>query len=142
MKILIIEDEELFRENLVELLTVENFDVITANNGRVGLDLAIRELPNLILCDLMIPEVDGYSVLNQIREEPITTTIPFIFITARATRNDFRQGMDLGADDYLTKPFTRAELLSAIYSRLHRRDTLAQHLTSNSDERKVKDIFH
>lgn len=118
IKILVIEDEESVRENLLDLLQAEDFDTIGAANGRIGLQLAVSEVPDLILCDLMLPELDGYGVLTALREEPVTATIPFIFLTARSARADFRQGMDLGADDYLTKPFTRTELLSAIDSRL------------------------
>lgn len=125
-KILVIEDEKLVRENIIDLLAAEDFDTIAAANGRVGLDLAVSQIPDLILCDLMMPEVDGYGVLTTLREEPATATIPFIFLTAKSARSDFRQGMDLGADDYLTKPFTRTELLNAITSRLAKQATLAK----------------
>ena len=131
-KILVIEDEESVRENILDLLEAEGFDTIPAANGRIGLQLAISELPDLVLCDLMLPEIDGYGVLTALREEPFTATIPFIFLTARSTRADFRQGMDLGADDYLTKPFTRAELLSAVTSRLSKQANLTKHLGINS----------
>jgi EAL domain-containing protein (putative c-di-GMP-specific phosphodiesterase class I)/CheY-like chemotaxis protein len=117
-KILVIEDEESVRENILDLLEAEDFDTIAAANGRLGLQLALSELPDLILCDLMLPELDGYGILTALREQPVTATIPFIFLTARSARADFRLGMNLGADDYLTKPFTRTELLSAIASRL------------------------
>ncbi len=131
-KILVIEDEESVRENILDLLEAEGFDTIPAANGRIGLQLAISELPDLVLCDLMLPEIDGYGVLTALREEPFTATIPFIFLTARSTRADFRQGMELGADDYLTKPFTRAELLSAVTSRLSKQASLTKHLGTNS----------
>ncbi|MEC4817280.1 MAG: EAL domain-containing response regulator, partial [Scytonema sp. PMC 1069.18] len=117
-KILVIEDEESVRDNILDLLEAEDFVTIAAGNGLIGLQLAFTEVPDLILCDLMLPELDGYGVLTALREEPVTATIPFIFLTARSARADFRLGMDLGADDYLTKPFTRTELLSAIASRL------------------------
>ncbi len=117
-KILIIEDEESVRENILDLLEAEGFDTITAANGRIGLQLALYEDPDIVVCDLMLPEIDGYSVLTALREQPFTATMPFIFLTARSSRVDFYQGMDLGADDYLTKPFTRAELLSAVTRRL------------------------
>ncbi|MBR8837618.1 MAG: EAL domain-containing response regulator [Stigonema ocellatum SAG 48.90 = DSM 106950] len=130
-KILLIEDEESVRENLLDLLEAEGFNTIAAADGKIGLELAFSEVPDLILCDLMLPEIDGYGVLTALREEPSTAAIPFIFLTARTTRADFRQGMNLGADDYLTKPFTRAELLNAIASRLSKQATLTKHLASN-----------
>ncbi|MDZ7960957.1 MAG: EAL domain-containing response regulator [Aulosira sp. DedQUE10] len=129
-KILVIEDEELVRENLIDLLEAEDFDTIAAANGKIGINLAFSEIPDLILCDMMMPEVDGYGVLTTLRQDPLTSTIPFIFLTAKSAKADFRQGMDLGADDYLTKPFTRAELLSAIVNRLEKQATLKKHLLS------------
>lgn len=128
-KILIIEDEEAVRENILDLLEAENFETLAAANGRIGVDLAISEVPDLILCDLMMPEIDGYSVLTALRQEPSTATIPFIFLTAKSGKSDFRQGMDMGADDYITKPFTRAELLSAITNRLEKYATLKRYLS-------------
>ncbi|MHC5730111.1 MAG: response regulator transcription factor, partial [Nostoc sp.] len=119
-KILIIEDEEAVRENLLDMLEAEDFETLAAANGRIGLHLAISEVPDLILCDLMMPELDGHGVLRALRQEPSTATIPFIFLTAKSAKSDFRQAMDMGADDYITKPFTRAELLSAIMNRLER----------------------
>ena len=116
--ILVIEDETHVRDILSELLTTEKFDVLTADNGRLGYQLAQRQRPDLILCDIMMPELDGYGVLAQLKENPITDEIPFIFLSAKADRLDFRVGMDLGADDYLTKPFTRDELLTAVRMRL------------------------
>ncbi|MCX7592578.1 MAG: EAL domain-containing response regulator, partial [Fischerella sp.] len=148
-KILVIEDEKSVRENLVELLEAEDFETIGAANGQIGLHLALTEVPDLILCDLMMPELDGYGVLTALRQEPLTATIPFIFLTAKATKSDFRQGMDLGADDYITKPFTRAELLSAIDSRLQKQSTLRQYFsesqqpkTLTSEMLVVKNILH
>jgi EAL domain-containing protein (putative c-di-GMP-specific phosphodiesterase class I)/ActR/RegA family two-component response regulator len=129
-KILVIEDEELVRENLLDLLEAEDFDTIAAANGKIGLNLAFSEVPDLILCDMMMPEIDGYGVLTTLRQDPLTATIPFIFLTAKSAKADFRQGMDLGADDYLTKPFTRAELLSAIVNRLEKQAALKKHLLS------------
>ncbi len=132
-KILVIEDEVAVRENLLELLEAENFETIEAENGKIGIEKAICETPDLILCDLMMPEMDGYGVLTSIRSEPTTATIPFIFLTAKSAKCDFRQGMDLGADDYITKPFTRAELLSAIISRLSKQALLRKYLTAKND---------
>ncbi|RCJ35727.1 diguanylate cyclase [Nostoc punctiforme NIES-2108] len=128
-KILIIEDEEAVRENLLDLLEAEDFETIAAANGRIGVHLAISEVPDLILCDIMMPEIDGYGVLTALRQEPSTATIPFIFLTAKSAKSDFRQGMDMGADDYITKPFTRSELLSAIMNRLEKYATLKRYLS-------------
>ncbi|MCC5598656.1 EAL domain-containing response regulator [Nostoc favosum] len=128
-KILIIEDEEAVRENILDLLEAEDFETIAAANGRIGVHLAISEVPDLILCDLMMPQLDGYGVLTALRQDPSTATIPFIFLTAKSAKSDFRQGMNMGADDYITKPFTRAELLSAIMNRLEKYTTLKKYLS-------------
>ena len=128
-KILIIEDEEAVRENILDLLEAEAFETIAAANGRIGVHLAISEVPDLILCDLMMPQLDGYGVLTALRQDPSTATIPFIFLTAKSAKSDFRQGMNMGADDYITKPFTRAELLSAIMNRLEKYATLKMYLS-------------
>ena len=117
-KILVIEDEELIRDNLMEILEDEGFGVIEAENGHQGIDLAIAEKPDLILCDVTMPGLDGHGVLNILDQDPTMAAIPFIFLTAKTTKEDWRQGMELGADDYLTKPFTKAELLKAIASRI------------------------
>jgi two-component system, sensor histidine kinase and response regulator len=112
--ILVIEDSSKLRERIIELLGYEDFEVVGAPNGRVGVQLAREKLPDLIICDVMMPELDGYGVLLELRSEPITATIPFIFLTALAERSDLRRGMEHGADDYLTKPFTQPELLAAV----------------------------
>ncbi|MEB3830174.1 ATP-binding response regulator [Phormidium sp. CCY1219] len=125
-KILVIEDEKSVRYNLVEMLIAEEFAAIGAPNGRVGVDLAKKEQPNLIICDIMMPQMDGYSVLIELREDPNTAKIPFIFLTAKADRSDLRLGMELGADDYLTKPFTRDELVAAIAIRLEKHAAMLQ----------------
>ena len=117
-KILVIEDEQYIRENIAEMLEAENFTVIEAENGKRGVDLAQKSLPDLILCDVMMPELDGYYVLSEVRSFPATQTVPFVFLTAKTTKEDMRLGMDLGADDYLTKPFTRDQLLGAITTRI------------------------
>ncbi|MCC5635684.1 EAL domain-containing response regulator [Nostoc sp. CHAB 5844] len=137
VKILVIEDEKSVRENLLDLLEAEDFETVAAANGRTGVDLAFTEAPDLILCDMMMPEVDGYGVLTALRQDPLTATIPFIFLTAKSAKSDFRQGMDMGADDYLTKPFTRAELLSAIMNRLERQATLKKYLSSHTITKTV-----
>lgn len=131
-KILIIEDEESVRENLLDLLAAEDFQTIAAANGRIGLHLAMSEIPDLILCDMMMPELDGYGVLTALRQEPLTAAIPFIFLTAKSAKADFRQGMDMGADDYLTKPFTRAELLNAIMTKLEKYANLKKSLSTQN----------
>ncbi|MEH2069391.1 MAG: EAL domain-containing response regulator [Nostoc sp.] len=128
-KILIIEDEESVRENILDLLEAEDFETLGAANGKIGVHLAISEVPDLILCDMIMPELDGYGVLTVLRQDPMTATIPFIFLTAKSAKSDFRQGMDLGADDYITKPFTRAELLSAIMNRLEKHATLKRYFS-------------
>lgn len=119
--VLIIEDNNDIRENTAEILTLANYKVLEASNGRIGVDLATQHKPDVILCDIMMPELDGYGVLYLLSKNPETATIPFIFLTAKAERVDFRKGMDMGADDYLTKPFDDVELLNAIESRLEKK---------------------
>jgi diguanylate cyclase (GGDEF)-like protein len=119
-KILVIEDEAHIREIILEILEAEDFAVIEANNGQVGVTLAAQELPDLIICDVMMPALDGYGTIAHLRNDPTTQHIPVIFLTAKATKGDMRQGMNLGADDYLTKPFTRDELMDAVTARLAR----------------------
>lgn len=131
-KILVIEDEELVRENILDLLEAENFETLAAANGKIGLDLAVSEVPDVILCDLMMPNIDGYEVLKLLNSQAITATIPFIFLTARTAKADVRQGMELGADDYLTKPFTRSELLNAIMSRLEKQTEDIKHISKSN----------
>lgn len=121
-KILLIEDNPEIRENTGELLTLANYDVKLAENGKVGVDLAIDEQPDLIICDIMMPELDGYGVLHILGKRPDTARIPFIFLTALTEKNDVRKGMELGADDYLTKPFSDTELFKAIEARFHKYD--------------------
>ncbi|NEO48783.1 MAG: EAL domain-containing protein, partial [Moorea sp. SIO4A3] len=137
-KILVIEDEEFVRENIIELLDAEGFDVIGAENGRVGVNLAKGTIPDLIICDVMMPEMDGYSVLTSLRQDSMMATVPFIFLTAKAAKNDCRQGMELGADDYITKPFTRAELLGSISSRLKKKAAVHKHYNTELQEAKNK----
>jgi len=118
--ILVIEDEPEMRRNLTTILRLEQFRPIAAENGRVGVQLARREKPDLILCDVMMPELDGYGVLEALRAESATVTTPFIFLTAKGEKPDVRAGMNLGADDYLTKPVAKEDLLAAIRARLER----------------------
>lgn len=119
-KILVIEDTPDIRENIVDLLDAEDFEAIGAVNGKEGVKLAQKQNFDLIICDVMMPELDGYGVLTELRKNPDTANIPFIFLTAKGDKNDLRMGMNLGADDYLIKPCTHAELLEAITARLNR----------------------
>jgi DNA-binding NarL/FixJ family response regulator len=119
-KILVIEDEPEMRRNLLTILRLEKFHAFGAENGRAGIELAKKEKPDLILCDVMMPELDGHSVLQALREDASTVTIPFIFLTAKGEKRDVRDGMNLGADDYLTKPVAKKDLLGAITTRLAR----------------------
>ncbi|NET87142.1 MAG: EAL domain-containing protein [Kamptonema sp. SIO1D9] len=119
-KVLVIEDEQSIRENLLDLLESENFETLAAANGKIGIQLALEQLPDVILCDVMMPELDGHDVISELRKTPATANIPFIFLTAKGERTDLREGMNLGADDYLVKPFTPDELLTALSARLKR----------------------
>lgn len=113
------------RRNLQTILRMEDFVVVVAENGRTGLQAARTEKPDLILCDVMMPDMDGLAVLQTLRNDPSMVTVPFIFLTAKGERNDIRSGMNIGADDYLTKPVTREELLNAINARLQRQQQQA-----------------
>lgn len=118
--ILVIEDEEIVRSNILEILESGDFPAIGAENGRRGVELACETIPSLIICDITMPELDGYGVLKMLRQNSATETIPFIFLTARADKTDIRTGMNLGADDYLTKPFGVGELLARVKAVLRR----------------------
>lgn len=117
-RILIIEDDIVLRENTAELLELSNYQVMTAPNGKIGLQRAKENLPDIIVCDIMMPEMDGYAVLANLSKNETTKHIPFIYLSAKTEREDVRKGMNLGADDYITKPFSEEELISAIESRL------------------------
>lgn len=119
-KILLVEDEAPIREEVLDWLAYEGYQAIGAENGRQGLQIAVRERPDLILSDIAMPVMDGHELLIEVRSTPALSDIPFIFLTASAERDSMRRGMDLGADDYLTKPFTHAEVLNAVRSRLER----------------------
>jgi DNA-binding NarL/FixJ family response regulator len=125
-KILVIEDEAQMRRNLVTILRLEKFLPLAAENGQAGLELARRERPDLILCDVMMPELDGYEVLEQLHKDPSTVNVPFIFLTAKGEKTDVRSGMNFGADDYLVKPVDKADLLRAIQTRLARVEQLSR----------------
>jgi DNA-binding response OmpR family regulator len=119
-KILVIEDEPEMRRNIMALLRFHEFEPIAAENGRKGVELARREKPDLILCDVMMPELDGHGVLQAMHQDVSLALIPFIFLTAKGDKDDLRSGMNLGADDYLTKPVANADLVEAIEARLRR----------------------
>jgi DNA-binding response OmpR family regulator len=118
--ILLIEDDAFIRENTAELLTLAGYAVRAAENGKLGVELALAEKPDLVVCDIMMPVLDGYGVLQIFNQNAQLAGVPFIFLTAKTERLDQRRGMELGADDYLTKPFSETELLSAISGRLSR----------------------
>lgn len=130
-KILIIEDNFDVRENLAEILTLSGYEAILAENGKAGVEAALQSDPDLILCDIMMPELDGYGVLHILSRQARTADTPFIFLTAKAEREDFRRGMALGADDYITKPFDDANLLQTIEARIRKSERLRR--ASNRD---------
>ena len=125
-KILVIEDEPEMRRNMTALLRYHNYEPIAAENGRAGVEAARRGKPDLILCDVMMPELDGYGVLQALQADASLARIPFIFLTAKGEKDDLRSGMNLGADDYLTKPVANAELVQAIETRLRRSEQQAK----------------
>lgn len=132
-KILVIEDNNDIRENIVEILELAGYEVYEASTGVSGINEAIRHLPDIILCDIMMPELDGYGVLSLLASHVETESIPFIFLTAKAERNDLRRGMESGADDYLTKPFDDRELLTAIESRLRKKEAQQNSFSKSFD---------
>lgn len=119
-KILLIEDEPEMRRNITMLLRYRGYEPLVAENGRKGVELAQREKPDLVLCDVMMPELDGHGVLHALQQDAELALIPFIFLTAKGEKEDLRNGMELGADDYLTKPVANADLVRAIEARLRR----------------------
>jgi len=125
-KLLVIEDNQEVRENLEEILSLSNYDVVTAEDGLVGVEKALKEKPNLIICDVMMPKLDGFGVLRILSQKAQTSHIPFIFLTAKTEVQDMRKGMGLGADDYITKPFQSTELLDAVEIRLQKSERLEQ----------------
>ena len=124
--ILVIEDDSAIKEAIMDILELAGFQVLSADDGLAGVSLAREQRPDLIVCDIVMPFLDGYGVLAKLRQYPQTATIPFVFLTARTTQADMRQGMRLGADDYLTKPFSGEELVAAVHLRLERQARLAQ----------------
>jgi DNA-binding response OmpR family regulator len=117
-KVLVIEDSRDILDNISELLQLSNYKVFTAENGKIGIETALATKPDIIICDIMMPELDGYGVLHIVHNHPELQHIPFIFLTARTEQSEVRKGMSLGADDYITKPFDTTDLLNAIESRL------------------------
>lgn len=129
--ILLIEDNDEMRENTTEILELDNYKVIAAANGKIGVELAQKNKIDLIICDVMMPVLDGYGVLHLLSKNPETASIPFIFLTAKAERTDFRKGMEMGADDYITKPYDDIELLNAVESRLKKNELLKIEYSKN-----------
>lgn len=132
-RIVVIEDNKDMRENLSEILELSGYEVKTAPNGKAGLELIHQFTPDLIICDIMMPELDGYGVIHILQQNSNTANIPFIFLTAKVEKSDFRKGMNLGADDYLTKPFEDIDLLNAVQLRLRKSLTTRNHFTSGSE---------
>ena len=128
--ILLIEDNDELRDNTAEILELANYKVTAAANGKLGIQAALQQKPDLIICDVMMPELDGYGVLHLVNKNTELSGVPFIFLTAKSERSDFRKGMEMGADDYITKPFTDIELLNAIESRLKKNDLVKNSYTA------------
>ncbi|SDS17632.1 cAMP-binding domain of CRP or a regulatory subunit of cAMP-dependent protein kinases [Formosa sp. Hel1_31_208] len=147
-KVLLIEDDQVLRENTAEILELASYKVVTASNGKIGVDKAIKVIPDIIICDIMMPVLDGYSVLEQLAANKMTKHIPFIFLSAKTERQDVRKGMNLGADDYITKPFFEDELISAIESRLakvsilkeQRESTITQPIKQEDELKTLNDL--
>ena len=141
-RILVIDDNNDLRENTAEILDLAGYKTFTAENGKRGVEVATKEKPDVIVCDIMMPELDGYGVLHLLRKNPDTQNIPFIFLTAKTERSDFRKGMEMGADDYVTKPFEDIELLNAIEVRLKKAEVLQQNYASTPQglAQFVKDV--
>ncbi|MBZ0276057.1 MAG: response regulator, partial [Anaerolineae bacterium] len=134
--ILVIEDEQPLLEEIGDTLQFEGYEVHTAENGLAGVRQAQSNTPDLIVCDISMPELDGYGVLLELRKNPATVTVPFVFLTARADKSFMRHGMELGADDYITKPFTHNELLAAVRSRLQRHSALSDRYGQELEQMK------
>ena len=131
-KILLVEDNDQIRENTAEILELADYKVSTAANGKEGYEMAVKSPPDLIICDIMMPVLDGYGLLHLISKNDHLKSIPFIFLTAKTERGDFRKGMEMGADDYLTKPFDGIELLNAIEIRLKKSESIKQNAIKNN----------
>jgi len=136
-KILVVDDEPSLRELIVTALQGEGFEVLEAGDGLSGIETARRSSPDLVICDILMPNLDGYGALKVLREDPSTATIPFIFLTGSMERSTMRQGMDLGADDFITKPFAMPELLAAVRARLEKQRTAVQEAERKLDELRI-----
>lgn len=132
-KILLIEDNKEVRENTAEILELAGYSVATAADGKKGVEEVKKSIPDLIICDIMMPVLDGYGVLHMLNKDIKTSSIPFIFLTAKAERSDMRRGMEMGADDYITKPFDKIELLNAVDSRLRKIDSIKKEYANTPD---------
>jgi CRP-like cAMP-binding protein len=148
-KILVIEDNTDVRENLAEILMLGGYDAVTAENGKIGVEKALQETPDLIICDVMMPELDGFGTLHLLSRNQKTADTPFIFLTAKAEKEDFRRGMSLGADDYITKPFDDVALLQTIETRLAKSERLraasgptAGALETFINEARAQELLH
>lgn len=140
--ILVIDDNKDIRENTAEILDLAGYKTFTAENGKKGVDIALKEKPDVIVCDIMMPELDGYGVLHLLKKNADTENIPFIFLTAKTERSDFRKGMEMGADDYISKPFDDIELLNAIEVRLKKAEILDHKYASSQQgiSQFIKDV--
>ncbi|HMI66367.1 MAG TPA: response regulator [Cyclobacteriaceae bacterium] len=138
-KIMVIEDNVEMCENIASILTLGRYEVSTANNGKRGIEMVQQGQPDLILCDIMMPDLDGYGVLHILSKDPTTANIPFVFLTAKTEQRDFRAGMNLGADDYITKPFDGLELLNVIELRLKKNDLIKTTFKNNITD--INDFF-
>jgi DNA-binding response OmpR family regulator len=138
IKILVIEDEAPIRDKIVTVLQYENYEVFDASNGREGVVAARQHRPDLIICDVLMPDMNGYGALAALRDDPETSVIPVIFLTAAASRADMRKGMELGADDYITKPYTVEELLAAVRTRLERQEIIKS--AGEADGKSSEDV--
>jgi YesN/AraC family two-component response regulator len=130
-KILVIEDDARSRNMYLDGLESEGFEMISASNGNAGIQQAVSNLPDLVICDILMPDVDGFTVLKKLRQNPLTAVIPFIFLTGRNTQDDFRKGMESGADDYISKPATVEQLLKAIATRLEKKQAFVRYCYAN-----------
>jgi len=135
-KVLIIEDDELIRENVAEMLELAHYQVYKAGNGKQGIELALQQKPDIVICDIQMPVMDGYSVLDAFSRTPLLEAVPFIFLTASADRAAIRKGMESGSDDYITKPFQESELVSAISGRLRKAGVLKRNVVPSIERLK------
>lgn len=139
-RVLLIEDNDEIRENTAEILELANYKVDTAANGKIGVEKALEWVPDLIICDIMMPVLDGYGVLHLLHKNETLKNVPFIFLTAKSERGDFRKGMEMGADDYITKPFSDIELLTAIESRLNKAALLKQNFETSTSQLLAEEV--